>query len=121
LKDGGRAQGQNPLPPPAYERRERNAMVSGKGSGRSTRRKGPKSNKGLTARINMWALEKYLSDFDSEKARLWIKGEITNENTQPARSEFFNDAGELITILGRWNREQLKKLRKEAQIQVLIK
>jgi len=27
-------------------------------------------NKGLTVKINLWALQEYLSDFDSRKARL---------------------------------------------------
>ena len=71
------------------------------------------TNKGLTARINFWALEKYVDDFNAEKARLWIKGEITNAETKNKKK--FNDAGELITILGKWNVEKLKKLREKTR------
>jgi len=69
------------------------------------------NNKGLTARINFWSLEKYVDDFNAEKARLWIKGEIVNAETKEKKK--FNDAGELITILGKWNVEKLKQLRKK--------
>ena len=72
-----------------------------------------KSNKGLTVKINLWALEKYLSDFQSQKARLWIVGEVTNAETDEKRK--FNDAGELITILGKWNVAKFKQLRKQAR------
>ncbi|HEX5423234.1 MAG TPA: hypothetical protein VFW94_06775, partial [Candidatus Acidoferrales bacterium] len=58
-------------------------------------------NKGLTVKINLWALEKYQDHFNAERARLWIKGEITNADTQARKK--FNDAGELISILGKWN------------------
>ena len=67
------------------------------------------SNKGVTARINLWALEKYLDTFDAKKARLWIKGEVTNAETK--KREKFNDAGELISILGKWNAAKFKQLR----------
>jgi hypothetical protein len=32
-------------------------------------------NKGLTVKVNLWALDKYKGDFDAEMARLWIKGQ----------------------------------------------
>jgi len=67
-------------------------------------------NKGLTVKINLWALEKYLDDFDSRKARLWIKGQITNAETRKVKK--FNDAGELISTLGKWNSEKFRQLRK---------
>ena len=73
-----------------------------------------KSNKGLTVRINLWALEKYLGDFDSQKARLWIVGEVTNAETDERRK--FNDAGELVSILGKWNVAKFKQLRKQARL-----
>jgi DNA transposition AAA+ family ATPase len=69
-------------------------------------------NKGLTVRVNFWALEKYLDNFNSEMSRLWIKGEVTNAETKKAKK--FNDAGELITILGKWNVDKFKQLRKRA-------
>jgi hypothetical protein len=73
-----------------------------------------KSNKGLTVKINLWALEKYLGKFDSQKARLWTVGEVTNAETDEKRK--FNDAGELISILGKWNVAKFKQLRKQASV-----
>lgn len=70
-------------------------------------------NKGLTVKINLWALEKYLSGFDPESARLWIKGELTHADTGKRRK--FNDAGELISILGKWNTAKFKELRRGAK------
>jgi hypothetical protein len=40
-----------------------------------------KNNKGLTVKINLWALEKYLDNFKSQNARLWIVGQVTNAET----------------------------------------
>ncbi len=68
-------------------------------------------NKGLTVKLNLWSLEKYLGDFDSKKARLWVVGEVTNAETDEKRK--FNDAGELITILGKWNAIKFRQLRRE--------
>lgn len=70
-------------------------------------------NKGLTVKINLFALTKFLDDFDPTKARLWMKGQVTNAETQEA--EMFNDAGELITILGKWNTAKFKQLRAKAK------
>ena len=67
-------------------------------------------NKGLTVRVNLWALEKYITEFDSESARLWVKGMVTNADT--GESKLFNDPGELITTLGKWNVVKFKGLRK---------
>jgi hypothetical protein len=66
-------------------------------------------NKGLTVKINLWALEKYMANFDSESARLWIKGQLTHADTGEVKK--FNDAGELISILGKWNSEKFKELK----------
>lgn len=67
-------------------------------------------NKGLTVKVNLWALEKYLNDFDSESARLWIKGQVTHADSGEAKK--FNDAGELISILGKWNAQKLQELKR---------
>ena len=72
-------------------------------------------NKGLTVKLNLWSLDKFLDDFDSRKARLWVIGEVTNAETK--EKKIFNDAGELISILGKWNVAKLKQLRKEARTQ----
>jgi hypothetical protein len=69
-----------------------------------------KKNKGLTVRINLFSLGSYLDDFDSEKARLWIKGQAINEQTN--EKKLFNDAGELVTTLGKWNAAQFRTLKK---------
>lgn len=69
------------------------------------------TSKGLTVKINLWSLEKY-PDFNAEKARLWIKGQVTNGD-ESRESKIFNDAGELISILGKWNVAKLKQLRKK--------
>ena len=70
-------------------------------------------NKGLTVRINLWALEKYIEGFDSETARLWIKRQVTHAGT--GKKLMFNDAGELISILGKWNAAKFRQLRKKAR------
>ena len=64
-------------------------------------------NKGLTVKINLWPVRK---DYDTKTARLWIAGMATNAST--GDEKFFNDAGELITILGKWNRGKLTQLKK---------
>jgi len=70
-------------------------------------------NKGLTVKLNLWALdEDVYPDFDSEKARLWIKGQITHADP-PHESKKFNDAGELLTILGKWNAEKFRELKRQ--------
>ena len=68
-----------------------------------------KSNKGLTVRINLFSLDTYADDFNSEKARLWIKGQAVNEQTD--EKKIFNDSGELVTTLGKWNAAQLRSLK----------
>lgn len=69
-------------------------------------------NKGLTVKVNLWALEKYLEEFDAESARLWVKGMVTNADT--GETKMFNDPGELITILGKWNVAKFKGLQRRA-------
>ena|SRR5258708_3533907 len=54
-------------------------------------------NKGLTVRVNLWPADD-LNWFTAHAARLWIKGQVTNADTQEA--QLFNDAGELLSILG---------------------
>ena len=71
------------------------------------------SNTGLTVKINLWALAKYLDNFNSERARLWIKGQVMNAETKQVKK--FNDAGELISILGKWNTAKFKQLRGRAR------
>ena len=66
-------------------------------------------NKGLTVKINLWALDAYKDQFDSEAARLWIKGQVTHADTKETKK--FNDAGELLTILGKWNAAKLRSLK----------
>ncbi len=73
-------------------------------------------NKGLTVRINLFAMEKYLDCFNSDFARLWITGTVTNADTR--EQQIFNGPGEQVTILGKWNVakfKQLKQVRKKAR------
>jgi hypothetical protein len=69
-------------------------------------------NKGLTVKINLWALGEYLSNFDAQKARLWISGQMVNAETKERK--MFHDAGELISGLGKWNTAKFKQLEKKA-------
>ena len=68
-------------------------------------------NKGLTVKINLWALDKYKENFDSQMARLWITGVVTNADS--GEEKVFNDAGELLTILGKWNTKKLRSLQSQ--------
>jgi hypothetical protein len=70
-------------------------------------------NDGLTVKVNLFALTNYLDDFNTRRARLWMKGQVTNAETR--KSKMFNDAGELITILGKWNTAKFKQLRAKAK------
>lgn len=72
------------------------------------------NNKGLTLKINLWSLEKYIEEFDSEMARLWMKGQVTHADT--GEVEKFNDAGELVSILGKWNTRKFKELKSSGKI-----
>jgi hypothetical protein len=68
-------------------------------------------NAGLTVKVNLWSLEMSADQFDAEAARLWIKGQVTHADT--GRSQKFNDAGELLTILGRWNVTKLMEVKRK--------
>lgn len=72
-----------------------------------------RDNKGLTVRVNLWALEKYMDNFNSAMARLWITGEVTNAETKARKK--FGDAGELISILSKWNVAKFKQLKAKAR------
>ena len=67
------------------------------------------TNKGLTVRLNLWSLEKELEEFKPLKARLWLRGNATNEQT--GATVKFNEPGKLLTTLGEWNAEQLERLK----------
>ena len=67
-------------------------------------------NKGLTVKVNLFALP---LKFSSEAARLGIKGQVTSWDTKEER--FFQDAGQLLSILGEWNRKKLKQRQKAAR------
>ena len=70
--------------------------------------KTPSTNRGLTVRINLWALDTY-EHIQQQDSRHFIKGEATNEHT--LKKEKFNDAGQLLSLLGKWNSAQLKVVR----------
>jgi len=63
-------------------------------------------NKGLTVKVNFWPVHKHPKEFNSKMARLWIRGQVTNADTKKVKK--FNDAGELISILGRWNAKKFQ-------------
>jgi hypothetical protein len=66
-------------------------------------------NKGLTVKINLWPVHDRPPHFNSKMARLWIRGTITNADT--GKNKFFNEAGELLSILGKWNAAKLRKFK----------
>lgn len=69
--------------------------------------------KGLKVEIVLWHM-KGRKNFVSRHAHLWIRGDITKiDETKPKQRLKFNDAGELLTILGRWNAEKLRDFRKK--------
>jgi hypothetical protein len=69
-------------------------------------------NKGLTIKINLFSTENF-EDFSARSARLWIRGMVTHfDGDKQDRKEMFNDAGELITIIGKWNVEKYKENKK---------
>ena len=72
-------------------------------------------NKGLTVKLNLWSINECLDDFDAQMARLWMRGQVTNADTREVKK--FNDAGELVSILGKWNAskfQELKELKKKS-------
>jgi hypothetical protein len=64
-------------------------------------------NKGLTVKLNLWALDRYKDDFSAAMARVWLRGTIVHADT--GRELKFNDPGELLSILGKWNVAKLKE------------
>ena len=62
-------------------------------------------NRGLTVALNLFPLEP-LENFYSRSARLWMMGQVRNVDTGDVKK--FNDAGQLISILGKWNSEKYK-------------
>jgi hypothetical protein len=66
-------------------------------------------NKGLTVKINLWPVSRDLAEVSAERARLWIKGQVTNIESKQVKK--FNDAGELITVLGKWNVKKVQSLK----------
>ncbi|HKW65190.1 MAG TPA: hypothetical protein VJN89_21735 [Candidatus Acidoferrum sp.] len=75
--------------------------------------KGSDKPKGLKVEIVLWHLERRKRDFKSKDARLWIRGDIKNINGPNSGPKKFNDAGELLTILGKWNAAKLRAFRKK--------
>jgi hypothetical protein len=71
--------------------------------------------KGLKVEIVLWHVKGRKKNFMSKDARLWIRGEIKNINgpTSGRRRIIFNDAGGLLTILGKWNAAKLREFRKK--------
>lgn len=68
---------------------------------------------GLSVKLNLWALEKYKENFTPQMARHHIKGMATNGLT--GEKKMFNDAGQLLSIVGHWNASQLRRLKKAAR------
>jgi hypothetical protein len=66
-------------------------------------------NKGLTVALNFFSINKDLKEFDSQTARSWFRGQVKHVDTKEVVK--FNDAGQLITILGRWNSARYKELK----------
>jgi hypothetical protein len=52
--------------------------------------------------LNLFALDP--RRFSAEAARLWMKGQVVNPDTREKR--FFQDPGQLLSILGDWNRRK---------------
>lgn len=66
------------------------------------------TNRGLTVRINLWALDSD-PNANAEYAKIALWGQATNEHTGEVKK--FNEPGDLLTTLGKWNAAQLKALR----------
>ena len=67
-------------------------------------------NKGLTVKVNLWP-PRWQEQTKADEARLLIAGMVTHADD--GRKKMFNDAGELLTTLGKWNVERFKDLRKQ--------
>jgi len=70
--------------------------------------------KGLKVEIVLWHL-KDRKNFSAKHARLWLRGEITNINGAKRERKKFNDPGQLLTILGRWNADKYKAFQREGK------
>ncbi len=75
-----------------------------------------RDTKGLAVTINLWSLEKYLDKFSARKARVYIRGKVTNAGM--GKHRIFNDAGELLSILGQWNVAKFKQFQREARAKI---
>jgi hypothetical protein len=69
-------------------------------------------NSGLTVKINFWSLEKYMDQHDALSASLWLRGQVTHAKTRQVKK--FQNPGELLTILSKWNAEQFKDLKRKS-------
>ena len=69
--------------------------------------------KGLKVEIVLWHMKERKKNFMSKHARLWIRGDIKNINGPTPERRKFNDAGELLTILGKWNAAKLREFMKK--------
>ena len=69
-------------------------------------------NTGLTVKLNLWPMSDRPEYFKSKMAHLWIRGTMTNADT--GKNRFFNDAGDLLSILGKWNAEKLRGFKKKS-------
>jgi hypothetical protein len=75
-------------------------------------------NTGLTVKVNLWSMAKYLDSYNADRAHHWIAGQITHSNGKIRK---FNDAGELLTILSKWNTEKFKELKAKSKTRFEIK
>ena len=66
------------------------------------------SNRGLKVTLTFWPMDQYdyIKDGDMH---FFIKGEMKNEQT--GEQEKFNDAGKLLTQLGKWHKVQTRTVR----------
>ena len=69
-------------------------------------------NKGLTVALNLFPLEP-MDEFYARSAKLWMVGQV--ENVDTGQVEKFNDAGKLISILGKWNAEKFQERKANAK------
>lgn len=70
-------------------------------------------NTGLTVKINLWSLKTYIDDHEALSASLWIRGQVTHAETREAKK--FQNPGELLSILSKWNTAKFKELKKKAK------
>ena len=70
-------------------------------------------NDGVTCRINLFSLRTYLDDHDAMSASLYLRGDILNAET--GIKVKFQNPGELLTVLSRWNRDKFKQLKRKTK------